>query len=153
MKFIETMATSELDASGEYPKRVELRKTVAENPLPSIPPETFEPSVTGEELTRQALSVITALNTALAAGDVEALERCFFPEQSYWKDQVALTYYMRTFRSPGVVAANLLAAQKARGIPGGFSLAGTPFVIPVSPTLVSTSLALAVDRNYFALMI
>ena len=135
------MATSELDASGEYPQRVELRKTLSENPLPSFPPETLEPSVVGEEITQQALSVIAALNKALVAGDGEALEHCFFPDQSYWRDQVALTYHMRTFRSPRVVATNLLAAQKAREVPEGFTLEGTPLVIPASPTLVGTPLA------------
>lgn len=131
------MAAHEFAAAREYPERVDLRKTLAGNPLPSITPGTPMSSASGDELTQQALSVVDALNAAFVADDAEALERCFFPEQAYWRDQVALTWHMRTFRSPKVVAANLLATWKARGIPEGFRLEGTPLVIPISPTLVS----------------
>ena len=135
---IETMAAPERNTTGEYPLRTELRKTLAENPLPSISPDLLQSSsVSGDELTKQALVVIAALNAALVADDVEGLAQCFFPDQSYWKDQVAMTYHMRTFNSARVVAANLLATKKLRGVPKGFKLEGTPLVIPVSPTLVS----------------
>ncbi|KAM7222487.1 hypothetical protein V8F06_001981 [Rhypophila decipiens] len=135
VKIVGTMAAHEFAAAGEYPERVDFRKTLAGNPLPSITSGTPMSSASGDELTQQALSVVDALNAALVADDAEALERCFSPEQAYWRDQVALTWHMRTFRSPGVVAANLLATWKARGIPEGFRLEGTPLVIPVSPTL------------------
>jgi hypothetical protein len=132
------MAISADGLVGEYLEKVELRKTLVQYPLPSISPELLGSfSVTGDDLVKQALAVVHALNKALVTEDVQSLEQCFFPAQSYWKDQFALTYHMRTFRSAGAVAANLVATKKLRGIPEGFKLEGVPMVIPVSPSLVS----------------
>ncbi|KAK0642223.1 hypothetical protein B0T16DRAFT_421192 [Cercophora newfieldiana] len=130
------MTISETGILTEYPERVELRKTLAENPLPALDPELLSSvALSNDDLPKHALAAIEGLNTALATDDVRVLEQCFFPSQSYWKDQFALTYNTRTFCSARTAAANLLATARLRGIPGGFQLQGDPNLLPVSPTL------------------
>lgn len=133
--------TSPLHHDQETPPAADLRKMMSQHPLPVIPPGTVDPaSMGGEEPTKQALTVLKTLNAALAADDVKLLESCFFAEQAYWKDQLALTYHMRTFAGRDVIAASLLETKKLRKVTGELELKGTANFIPVSPVLV---------RNFF----
>lgn len=77
-----------------------------------------------------------AFNTVLTNNDAAALQACFFPAQSYWKDSLALTYHLRTFRGPEVIAKNLLATKEARQCNPVWKLEGAVFV-PATPALVS----------------
>ncbi|KAK3349696.1 monooxygenase [Lasiosphaeria hispida] len=130
------MAPGETHVVSEYPEQVDLRSTLTSNPLPVIPPGTVDAaSLGGGEATKIATAVIEKINAALAADDFEAFESCCFPSQTYWKDQVALTYHFRTFRNPGVVAANFLETKRLRGIPEGLRLEGTPQFVPATPVL------------------
>ncbi|ROT37870.1 FAD/NAD(P)-binding domain-containing protein [Sodiomyces alkalinus F11] len=127
----------------EYPRTVNLRKSLDEHPLPVIAPGTVDAaSLTGEEPAQRASLVLAQLNAALTAQDAAAVERCFFPEQAYWKDNLALTYHLRTFITPRVVAAGLLETAKLRGVSGHLTLEGAVF-IPATPALQFIDCALS----------
>lgn len=87
--------------------------------------------------------MLSELNAALAAEDAEKLKTCFFPEQAYWRDQLALTYHLRTFATPAVVAASLLETKKLRELTEGIKLEGVPQFIPATPVLVRSRYLIA----------
>lgn len=114
----------------------DLRTIIAERPIPVLLQDTVGLiSLTNDEARKQALSVLDDLNAALAGNDLDALQRCFFSEQAYWKDILALTYHLRTFFGPRVVAANLLETRRLRGINGRLEL-DAAVLTPATPTLV-----------------
>ncbi|PYH89515.1 FAD/NAD(P)-binding domain-containing protein [Aspergillus ellipticus CBS 707.79] len=120
----------------EYPPKADLRKVIAQNPLPSIAPGMIDPaSMVGSAPTEQAQAVLDRFNAALASNDARALESCFFPTQAYWKDQLALTYHLRTFSKPGVIAAALLRTKALRAVAGSVNIDGGALFVPVNPTL------------------
>ncbi|ODM15871.1 hypothetical protein SI65_08711 [Aspergillus cristatus] len=120
---------------------MDLRKMMDEHPIPSITPGTVDlASVAGDEPTKQAGSVLNRLNAALAANNAEMLESCFFPSQAYWKDQLALTYHLRTFATPGVIAANLLETKTLRKVTGEIRVNGKAQFSQDLSTLVSNCL-------------
>lgn len=129
--------TSDIPSTDEYPPRVELRQLTAQSPLPVIVPGTLDEASTGSsEISAAALGVLSEFNTALAAADAEKLEACFFPGQAHWRDQLALTYHLRTFATPPVIAAGLLETSKLRGLAEGVKLEGEPQFVPATPVLV-----------------
>ena len=91
--------------------------------------------MSSEEPIKQALAVLKTLNDSLAANDAETLQSCFFAEQAYWKDQLALTYHLRTFTTPGVIVANLLKTKTLRGLTGKVEIVGKAQLV-VLPLLV-----------------
>lgn len=122
----------------EYPPRADLRKMLDQQPLPVITPGTVDvDSMAGDEPTKQATAVLSAFNAALAADNVAALGDCFLASQAYWKDQLALTYHMRTFYTPSAIAASFLETKSLRGISGELKLQGPAGFLPATPTLVS----------------
>ncbi|KAK5655582.1 hypothetical protein OQA88_5513 [Cercophora sp. LCS_1] len=130
------MAPEESPNADRYSDQVDLRKTLSLNPLPIITAGTVDPaSLSGEIPLAIAKEVIEKLNDALAVDDRLAVENCLFPGNAYWKDQVALTSHFRTFKGPGVVAANFLEMKRLRNIPSGLQLAGTPQFVPATPVL------------------
>jgi hypothetical protein len=113
---------------------------MARHPLPVVPHEGVpEEATTGNGPTNQALAVLRTLSAALASDDANALENCFLPDQAYWKDALALTWHLRTFTSPGVIAASLLQTKRLRGLGGEIKLDGDVQFIPATPVLVSQS--------------
>ncbi|RSM07187.1 hypothetical protein CDV31_008740 [Fusarium ambrosium] len=121
----------------EYPPAADLRTITAERLIPVLPPDTLALiSLKEDETRKQALGVLDSLNAALAANDADALERCFFSEQAYWKDTLALTYHLRTFFTPRIIAANLLETRRLRGINGRLELDAAVFT-PAAPTLLT----------------
>lgn len=121
----------------EFPPRVDLLKLMAQDPLPLLAPGMIEPgSMTGDEPTKQAQVVLDNLNSALARNGAEALKDCFWKGQAYWKDQLALTYHLRTFKTPGTIAASLLDTNKLRAIKGDITVDGGAIFFPATPVLV-----------------
>ncbi|RAH46720.1 putative flavoprotein [Aspergillus brunneoviolaceus CBS 621.78] len=121
--------------AGEYPGQADLRKMMAQQPLPALEPNLIDPeTMTGDAPTVQAHAVLNRLNTALSSKNVEALQSCFYASQAYWKDQLALTYHLRTFNRPGVIAAAMLETAPLRGL-GDVSVDGGAVFIPATPTL------------------
>ncbi|CAI7632016.1 unnamed protein product [Penicillium glandicola] len=125
-----------MSSHDEFPLRVDLLKLIAQNPLPLLTPGLIDPALTaGDEPSKQAQVVLDNLNSALARDDAEALEDCFLKDQAYWKDQLALTYHLRTFRTPGIIAASLLETNKLRAIRGDITIDGGAIFLPITPDL------------------
>lgn len=111
-----------------------------QNPLPVFAPGTVDSHVlAGDEPTKQALSVLDKLNNSLAADDPGALESLFFTSQAFWKDTLALTYHLRTFKRSATITANLLETKRIRGLTKGIKLDGSARFMPAAPTLVRIS--------------
>ncbi|KAI3055360.1 hypothetical protein CBS147353_11334 [Aspergillus niger] len=109
-------------------------------PLPTLAPGLVDSSsMVGDETATQARVVMNRLNTALATDDAETLEGCFYADQAYWKDQLALTWHLRTFSSPSTIAAGLLETAKLR-IVSGIEVDGAAMFVPVTPVLVGSLL-------------
>ena len=121
----------------EYPPKADLRRMMAEQPLPSTPARLIDSDyMTSEECTKQARDILSCLNTALDSDDPGMLENCFFPIQAYWKDELALTYHLRTFTTPGVIATSLLETKSLRQV-DGFIIDGEAHLVSPTSTLVS----------------
>src|SRR5260370_22413671 len=58
------------------------------------------------------------LASALAQADSAALRRLFLAD-GYWRDHLALTWDFRTFGSPALIAAGLMAAAGPHSLCGG----------------------------------
>ncbi|KNG89349.1 monooxygenase [Aspergillus nomiae NRRL 13137] len=109
----------------ECPPRADLRQMMAHQPLPTIPPGTIDPgSITGDEPVKLARTVLRRLSAALADDDAIAVESCFFASQAYWKDQLALTYHLRTFSGPSTITTSLLETKNLREIEGEIAVDG-----------------------------
>ncbi|KAJ5779330.1 hypothetical protein N7457_007050 [Penicillium paradoxum] len=120
----------------EFPPRVNLLELLAQNPLPQLAPGLVDPtSMTGDEPNKQARTALNNLNAAIAHNDVEALANCFLEHQAYWKDQLALTYHLRTFKTCGVIASSLLETNKLRTIKGNIEIDGEAIFSPATPVL------------------
>lgn len=133
---------------GEYPQAASLLAMMNEKPLPNIAPDTLEgiglEALAGDQAATKAQQVLDEVNGALASKDVDRLADCFFKEQSYWRDQLAFTWHLRTFYTPGACASSLVETASLRGIGKTFVLDGRPQFIPASPTLVSNSSFLSI---------
>lgn len=119
------------------------------HPIPKILPGLVDPAImAGDAAMQQVRSVLNQLNNALATDKFEKLRGCFFPSQTYWKDQLALTYHLRTFSTPGIVAASLLETKAMRNVVGEIVADGEAQFIPVMPTLVSNNPSLKhIDKS------
>ncbi|KAJ5297482.1 hypothetical protein N7508_007731 [Penicillium antarcticum] len=130
------MAANTDTTHNEFPARVDLLDMLAQQPLPLLAPGLMDPSsMAGDEPTKQAQLVLDRLNAAVAGNDAEAIESCFVADNAYWKDQLALTYHLRTFRTPGVIAASLLETNRLRAIKGGIAVNGAAMFMPATPVL------------------
>ncbi|KAL4926923.1 monooxygenase [Aspergillus undulatus] len=120
----------------DHPPRADLRKMMSQQPLPTISPGLIDPSsMAGDEASAQARAILSRLNTALATDDARALEDCLYAKQAYWKDQLALTWHLRTFSNPGTIAASLLETAKLRKVLGKIEMDGEAVFIPATPVL------------------
>ncbi|KAI1774513.1 hypothetical protein F4818DRAFT_418120 [Hypoxylon cercidicola] len=120
----------------EWPPKADLRKDVY-RPLPKIAPGTVDPStLTGDIPTTQAKAVVYAFNKALLSNDVEKLASCFYTEQAFWRDIVALTSHLRTFSMSNTIAAALLHTKDLRGVSGNVNLVGKAHFAVISPVMM-----------------
>ena len=60
-----------------------------------------------------------------------------FPLRVDLLEMLALTYHLRTFKTPGVIAASLLETNRLRTIKGNIQVDGGAMFIPATPVLVS----------------
>lgn len=119
----------------QFPAMADLRQLQARLPLPSIAPGTVDiSSMPGDAAAAQARQVLQKMNTALAAHDAEAMASCFFPVQAYWKDQLSLTWHLRTMTGPPAIAAGLIETSGLRELTGEIEFSGAQFT-PAAPTL------------------
>lgn len=132
----------------EFPPRVDLLKLMAQDPLPLLAHGMIDPgSMAGDEPIKQAQVVLDNLNSALARNDAEALKDCFWKDQAYWKDQLALTYHLRTFKTPDIIAASLLVTNKLRAIRGDITVDGGAIFVPATPVLQFIDCGLAFQTS------
>lgn len=126
---------------GEYPQAASLLAMMNEKPLPKIAPDTLEgiglEALAGDQAAATAQKVLDEVNSALTSKDADRLANCFLEEQSYWRDQLAFTWHLRTFYTPRGCASNMVETASLRGIDKRFVVDGSPQFIPASPTLVS----------------
>ncbi|KAK4130698.1 FAD/NAD(P)-binding domain-containing protein [Trichocladium antarcticum] len=115
----------------EQPRAADLRAMCRALPLPVVAAGTVDrDGIPDEVAAKLASDALDRLSAALAADDAQQLEGCFVEGQAYWKDQLALTCHLRTFTTPGVIAASLLATRKLRGLDAGLKLEGAHFKAP-----------------------
>ncbi|KAK8135023.1 monooxygenase [Apiospora sp. TS-2023a] len=115
------------------PPAADLRQMMKENPLPTIAPDICadDPITDDETATEKARDALDNLNEAVKANDADNLEQCFFPQQAYWRDQIALTWHLRTFSNRHVIAVNLLETAALRGVADeGFEMESQAHFIP-----------------------
>lgn len=116
----------------------DLRSLMARYALPNVHSATKDlESMSSSEATSAARTVLEEVNVALKEKSAEELENCFFPEQAFWKDQLALTWHLRTFISPAQIAKDLLETQCLRKVTGSFEITGEANFIQAGPNLVS----------------
>lgn len=102
----------------EYPPKADLRRDLY-RPLPKIPPGTVDPAeMAGDVPLAQAQAVVDALNAALSSNDADELADCFYPDQAFWRDIVALTSHLRTLIQSTAIADALLHLNSLRVIEG-----------------------------------
>jgi len=107
----------------EYPPAADLREMMAQQPLPVIPPGTVHHAFMPDDgPTKQALVVLKKFNAAVVKSDAKELRDCFFPDQAYWKDVLALTYHLRTFTTVEAIVPAFLETKDLRGIDGDIKL-------------------------------
>ncbi|GKT52254.1 uncharacterized protein ColSpa_12435 [Colletotrichum spaethianum] len=112
---------------------------MAETPLPIIAEGAVDAiSMDEGRSTILALDTIKRFSQALETNNATALEGCFYADQAYWKDLLALTYHLRTFRQAGPIAASLIETKNLRGV-YHIELDGEARFATVGPTLVSLS--------------
>lgn len=110
----------------EYPPKADLRRDVY-RPLPKIPPGTVNPAnVAGDVPLARAQAVVNALNAALSSNNADDLADCFYPDQAFWRDIVALTSHLRTLIQPKAIAGALLQLNSLRVIEGAIEISGEP---------------------------
>ncbi|KAJ3549049.1 hypothetical protein NM208_g709 [Fusarium decemcellulare] len=130
-----TASADPISSFEEYPVAADLRKMMVQQPVPMLDEETVKLiSLPDDEASKQTQVVLDNFNAALAANDAAALQDCFFAQQAYWKDALALTYHLRTFYSPSVITSNFLETKKLRGITENWKLDAVVF-IPATPFL------------------
>jgi hypothetical protein len=131
------LGDEEILPGAEYPPRADLRREIYQ-PLPKVAPGTIDPaSITGDVATDVVKAAVAALNAALLSKDAEKLADCFSEEQAFWRDNLALTAHLRTFRHNRVISEALLLMDSLRTISGGFEVSGEPRFIAPNPQLVS----------------
>ncbi|KAH0269538.1 P-loop containing nucleoside triphosphate hydrolase protein, partial [Aureobasidium melanogenum] len=92
-------------------------------------------SMSSLEATSTARTALEQFDVALEANSTDELEKCFCPEQAFWKDQLALTWHLRTFISPAQIAKDLLETKNLRDITGSFEIIGEAQFVQAGPTL------------------
>lgn len=120
----------------EYPPRADLRREVY-RPLPKIPPGTVNPAEITEDVPlAQAQLAVNALNAALNSNNTGDLAKCFYPDQAFWRDIVALTSHLRTLIQPKAIADALLHLNSLRMTEGGVEISGKPHFVVMNPSMV-----------------
>ncbi|EXL99197.1 hypothetical protein FOIG_09065 [Fusarium odoratissimum NRRL 54006] len=129
--------------SDTYPPAASLLQLFDEWPIPVLPLKIVE-KISFEDVdpSGQATAVVKTFHDALRESDIQALQDCFFADQSYWKDALVFTYHLRTFYTPSVISANLLETNKSRGPTMRWNMESAIFVA-ATPVLQFIDVALS----------
>ena len=127
----------------DFPSKADLLTEIYQ-PLPKLTAvidwDTLDSSVAAEQVLR---SFAKALETA----DTNALRDVFLICKSFWRDTLAVTSHLRTFKSREVIASVLTSLNHKRRIHEIALIPGTAQVVVVSETLVSSPAEVAL--NFF----
>lgn len=121
------------DQPNEYPARADLRSQIY-RPLPAVSLPVDQPNPESMSICTE---VLESLFKGLSAGDAAAVKESFYPDQSYWRDQLALTYHFRTFTDRDVITQALVDRTSTNKLDKLTVLPGTARLTPAGPTLVS----------------
>lgn len=119
----------------EYPKLADLRRDIY-RPLPVVSLLADAPTPDPMQV---CTDILTTLFEGLASGDVAKVKDCFYAEQSYWRDSLALTYHFRTFNDRETISHALVDRATVAKTGGVVVYPGTARLTPAGPTLVSLS--------------
>ncbi|KAI1029183.1 hypothetical protein LB503_013324 [Fusarium chuoi] len=131
------------NVSEPCPPAASLLQLFDERPIPVLPSKIVgKISFEDVDPSDQATGVVKAFHDALRANDAQALQDCFFADQTYWKDALAFTYHLRTFYTPSIIVANLLETNKMRGPSMRWNMESAVFVA-ATPVLQFIDVALS----------
>jgi hypothetical protein len=120
----------------DFPPRADLLTEIY-HPLPKLTVyvdwEALDSHVTAEQ-------AVKTFATALETTNTNSLTETFLTYQSFWRDTVALTSHLRTFKNRQVIVAVLTELNNRRRINEITPIPGTAQVVVVSETLVSSLL-------------
>ena len=118
----------------DFPPRADLLTEIY-HPLPKLTVyvdwKALDSYVTAEQ-------AVNAFATALETTDTNALTDIFLAHQSFWRDTVALTSHLRTFKNRQVIVSVLAELNNRRRINEITPIPGTAQVVVASETLVSS---------------
>lgn len=124
------MAVKELP---DFPVKANLLTEIYQ-PLPIVNVvvdwDSFDAPATAEK-------VVKLFSTALGKRDTNALRTIFITGRSYWRDTLAITSHLRTFKDSAVIAPILTELSSERRISEIGIISGSEQVVSVSETLVS----------------
>lgn len=102
-------------------------------PLPKV---TAKVDWDALDVSTAAEQVVRGFSTALERADKNDFAGTFLAQQSYWRDALAITSHLRTFKDRDVIALVLTELNQQRGINGIAIIPGSAQVVAVSETLV-----------------
>jgi hypothetical protein len=125
----------------DFPARADLLTEIY-HPLPKLTVDIDWEALNSYVETQQA---VKSFATALENTDTKALVDIFLTCQSFWRDTVALTSHLRTFKDRQVIVSALIELNNRRRINKITPIPGTARVVVMSETLVSSLATLALD--------
>jgi len=122
------MAITEVN---DFPPKADILKEIYQ-PLPKLTAvvdwDALDASTTAEQ-------VLRGFSTALQSADKNAIADTFLAHQSYWRDTIAFTSHMRTFKDPEVIALALTELNRQRRIDGIAITPGSAQIFGTSESL------------------
>ena len=125
------MAVTEL---ADYPPRADLLTEIYQ-PLPKVTATVDWNSLDVATTAEQAIREISIALQSTDRGDFIDL---FLANQSFWRDTLAITSHLRTFKGPDVIVTVLRELNTQRGIDAIAIVPGSAQVVVASETLVSS---------------
>jgi hypothetical protein len=116
----------------EFPHKVDL----VEDLYRPFPITSHLPTDASDKASDLIENVLVKLGCAMEKCDVSELSSLFFTDQAYWRDTLALTYHLRTFKNRDAIASALLELAPKREVCRIQVLPDSPAFICVGPTLV-----------------
>lgn len=120
----------------EFPHKVDLVKDLYQ-PFPIISRLPTDASDKASDLVE---NILVELGCAMEKNDVSQLSSLFFTDQAYWRDTLALTYHLRTFKNRDAIASALLELAPKREVYSIQMIPDSPAFICAGPTLASLHL-------------
>ncbi|KAH9203185.1 hypothetical protein DL95DRAFT_350116 [Leptodontidium sp. 2 PMI_412] len=115
----------------EFPHKVDLVEDLY-RPFPIISRLPTDASDKASDLIE---NILVKLGCAMEKCDVSELSSLFFTDQAYWRDTLALTYHLRTFKNRDAIASALLELGPKREVCSIQILPDSPALICAGPTL------------------